>query len=128
MYSLGSTTPPALSAYILYGWLLNRILPSKVSSETAETTKTHPLKHHSKKLFYMECGGFCENSASFPVMCYLIDFTDKAHTVHNSIRRTKIIFSIFKEEIELIFSKKKAKFLFRSVIFHGIFPGGNSLF
>ena len=54
----------------------------------------------------MECGGVCENSASFPVMCYLIDFTDKARTVHNFIRRTKLISSFFKEEIELIISKK----------------------
>ena len=54
----------------------------------------------------MECGGFCENSASFPVMCYLIDFIDKAHTVHNFMRSTKLISSLFKEEIELIISKK----------------------
>ena len=68
----------------------------------------------------MECGGFCENSASFLVMCYLTDFTDKARPVYNFITRTKLISSLFKEEIKLIISKK-AKFLFRSVIFHGIF-------
>ena len=38
-------------------------------------------------------------------MCYLIDFIDIAHTVHNFIRRTKLISSFFKEEIELIISK-----------------------
>ena len=54
----------------------------------------------------MECGGFCENSASFPVMCYLIDFIDKAHTAHNFVRSTKLISSFFKEDIELIISKK----------------------
>ena len=54
----------------------------------------------------MECGGLCKNSASFPVMCHLIDFTDKACTVHNFIRSTKLISSCFKEEIELIISKK----------------------
>ena len=48
----------------------------------------------------MECSGFCKNPASFPVMCYLIDFIDIAHTVHNFIRRTKLISSFFKEEIE----------------------------
>ena len=57
----------------------------------------------------MECGGFCGNSASFPVMCYLIDFIDKAHTVYNFMRSTNLISSFFKEEIELIISKKKKK-------------------
>ena len=68
----------------------------------------------------MECGELCKNSASFPVMYYLIDFIDKAHTVHNFIRSTKLISSFFKEEIELIVPKK-TKFLFRSVSFNGIF-------
>ena len=68
----------------------------------------------------MECGEFCKNSAAFPVMCYLIDFIDIACTIHNFIRRAKVIPSFFKEEIELIISKI-TKFLFRSVIFHGIF-------
>ena len=68
----------------------------------------------------MEYSGFGKISALFPVMCYLIDFIDKAHTVHNFIRRTKLISSFFKEEIELVFSKI-TKFIFRSVIFHGIF-------
>ena len=54
----------------------------------------------------MECGGLGENSASFPVMCYLIDFIDKACTAHNFIKGTKPISSFFKEEIELIISKK----------------------
>ena len=67
----------------------------------------------------MESSGFCKNSASFPVMCYLIDFIDTAHTVRNFIRRTKLISSFFKEEIELIISKI-TRFFSRSVIFHGI--------
>ena len=54
----------------------------------------------------MECRRLCKNSASFPVMCYLIDFIDKACTVHNCVRSTKLISSFFKEEIELIISKK----------------------
>ena len=54
----------------------------------------------------MEYGEFCENSASFPVMYYLIDFTDRARPVHNFVRRTKLISSFFKEQIELIISKK----------------------
>ena len=74
----------------------------------------------------MECSGFCKNPASFTVMCYLIDFIDIAHTAHNFIRKTKLISSFFKEEIELIISKI-TKFIFRSVIFHGIFGSGNSL-
>ena len=74
----------------------------------------------------MECSGLCKNPASFPVMCYLIDFIDIAHTVHNFIRRTKLISSFFKEEIELIISKT-IKFIFRSVIFHAIFGSGNSI-
>ena len=74
----------------------------------------------------MESGEFCENSASFPVMCYLKDFIDRACTIINFIRRTKVIPSFFKEEIELIISKI-AKFLFRSVIFHSIFWKYNSL-
>ena len=72
------------------------------------------------KLFHIECGGFCENSASSPVMCHIIDFIDTAYAIHNSIRRTKLIPSFFKEKIELIISKI-TKFLFRLVIFHGIF-------
>ena len=68
----------------------------------------------------MECGGFCENPASFPVMCYLIDFIYRAYTIHNFIRRTKLITSFFTEKMELIIFKT-TKFLFRSVIFHGIF-------
>ena len=39
----------------------------------------------------MECGEFCKNSAAFPVMCYLIDFIDIACTIHNFIRRAKVI-------------------------------------
>ena len=27
----------------------------------------------------MQCGGFHKSSASFPVMCFLIDFIDIAH-------------------------------------------------
>ena len=67
----------------------------------------------------MECGVFCKNSASFPVMCYFKDFIDIAHTAHNFIRRANLISSFFKEEIELMISKE-TKFLFRSVIFHGV--------
>ena len=59
-------------------------------------------------------------------MCYLIDFIDIAHIVHNFERRAKLISSIFKEEIEIIISKI-TKFLFKSVIFHVIFWSGNSL-
>ena len=59
-------------------------------------------------------------------MCYLIDFIEIAQTFHNFIRRTKLISSFLKEEIELIISKIR-KFLFRSVVFHGIFWSGNSL-
>ena len=68
----------------------------------------------------MEYGGFCINSASFPVMCYHIDFIDTMYTIHNFVRRTKLIALFIKEEIEFIISKI-TKFLFRSVIFHGIF-------
>ena len=74
----------------------------------------------------MECSGFCKNPASFPVTLYLIDFIDIAHTVHNFIRRTKLISSFFKEQIELII-RKITKFIFRSVFFHAIFWRGNSL-
>ena len=63
----------------------------------------------------MERGGFCENSASLPVMSYLIDFIDTAYTIHNFIRRTKLIPSFFEEEIELIISKI-TKFLFISLV------------
>ena len=58
----------------------------------------------------MECGGLGKNSASFPVMCYLIDFIDKARTAHNFIRSTKLISSFLKEEIELIIPKKNQNF------------------
>ena len=126
MYPLGLTTLPSSLTCVPYGWPPNRMLPSKFYSEIAQTTKIHPLDYHNKKLFHMECSRFSKNSASFPVMCYLIDFIDIAHTIHNFIRRTKLISSFFKEEIELIISKI-TKFLFRSVIFHGIFWSGNSL-
>ena len=53
----------------------------------------------------MEYSGFRKISALFPVMCYLIDFTDVAHTVHIFRRRAKLISSFFKEEIELVISK-----------------------
>ena len=126
MYPLGSITLPPLFACILYGCPHNRILPSKVSSVIAKPTVTHPLDYHNKKLFHMECSRFSKNSATFQVMCYLMDFIDIAHIFHNFIGRTKLISSFFKEEIELIISKI-TKFLFRSVIFHGIFWNGNSL-
>ena len=44
----------------------------------------------------MEWGKFFKNSVSSPGMSYLIDFIDIAHTVHNFIRRTKLISSFFK--------------------------------
>ena len=80
----------------------------------------HLLKHHSKKLFHMECGGFCIDSASLPGMCNVIDFIDTVCTVSNFTRKTKLLSSFLKEEIDLVISKI-TKFLFRSVIFHGIF-------
>ena len=67
-----------------------------------------------------------KNSASLPVMCYLIDFIDTGYSVHNFIRRTKLISSFFKVQLELIISKI-TKFIFRSVIFHSIFWKCNSL-
>ena len=57
----------------------------------------------------MECGGFCEYSASFPVMCYLIDFTDEARTVHIFIRKTKLVSSFFKEDIEYFLGIEQSK-------------------
>ena len=60
------------------------------------------------------------------MMCYLIDFIDTAYTTHSLIRRTELIPTNSKEEIELIIPKK-TKFLFRLVIFHGIFWKYNSL-
>ena len=95
MYPLGSTNPPPLLAYVLYGCRPNRILSSKVTSEIAQPTKIHLLYHYNKELFHMECGGFRENSASFPVMCYLTDFIDTAFTILNFIRRTKVVPSFF---------------------------------
>ena len=75
----------------------------------------------------MECSEFCKNAASFPVMSYLIDFIDVAHTVHNFIRRKKLIPSFLKEEIELIISNI-TKLLFISVIFHVSFEVVTHLF
>ena len=63
----------------------------------------------------MECGGFCENPASSPLMCYLIDFIRRAYTKEN-----KTNFIIFYRKDRVIISKI-TKFLFRSVIFYGIF-------
>ena len=67
------------------------ILPSRVSFEIALPTKIHPLKHHKKKLLCMKCNAFCEDSSSFPGICYLSDFVDTAHTIRNFVRRTKPI-------------------------------------
>ena len=75
----------------------------------------------------MECGGFYENLASFPVMYYLIDFIDTACTILNFIMRTKLIPLFFKEEVELIISKI-TKLLFRLVIFHVSFENIFHLF
>ena len=80
----------------------------------------HLLKYHSKKLFHMECGGFCIDSTSLPGMCYVIDLIDTVCTVSNFTRKTKLLSSFLKEEIDLVISKI-TKFLFRSVIFQGIF-------
>ena len=66
-------------------------------------------------------------SVSFPVMCYLIDFIDIAHTLHNFERITKLISSFFKEEIELIISKI-TKFLFSSKYFMVSFEVVTDLF
>ena len=126
MYPLGSTNPPTFLVYVLYGFPPNRIQSSKFTSEIAWPTKTNLLNHHNKKLFHMECGGFCKNSASFPVMCYHIGFIDTVYAIHNFMRKTKLIPLFIKEEIEFIISKI-TKFLFRLVIFHGIFWRYNSL-
>ena len=80
----------------------------------------HLLKHHSKKLFHMECDGFCIDSTSLPGMCYVIDFIDTVRTVSNFTRKTKLLSSFLKQEIDLVIFKI-TEFLFRSVIFHGIF-------
>ena len=79
----------------------------------------HLLKHRSKKLFHMECGGFCIDSTSLPGMCYVIDFIDTVCTVSNFTRKTKLLSSFLKQEIDLVIFK--TEFLFRSVIFHGVF-------
>ena len=68
------------------------MLPSGVSVEIALPTKIHALKHHNKKLLCMKSNVFCEDLTSFPGLCYLADFIDTAHTIHNFIRRTKLFF------------------------------------
>ena len=45
-----------------------------------------------------EYDGFCKNPALLPVMCYLIDFVDIVHTVHNFMRRKEVVSSIFGKE------------------------------
>ena len=45
----------------------------------------------------MECDAFYEDSASFPGICYLVDFIDTAHTVRNLLRSIKLISSFFKK-------------------------------
>ena len=62
---------------------------SVVNEKFIRTLKNKIYKH-------MTAGGFCENSASFIVMRYLIDFIDKAHAVHNSMRSAKLISSFFR--------------------------------
>ena len=76
------------------------MLPSVASLEIALPTKIHPLKQHNKKLLCMKCDAFCEDSTSFPGICYLADFIDTAHTTHNLVRRTKLIPFFFKKEIK----------------------------
>ena len=86
------------------------MLPSGVSFEIALAAKIHPLKHHRKKLLCMKCNAFCEDSASFPGICYLADFIDTARTIHNFVRRTKLISFFFSKERLNI--SKIPKFLF----------------
>ena len=79
-------------------------------------TKIHPLKDDNKKLICMKCNNaFCEDSTSFPGICYLADFIEKAHTIHNFVRRTKLISFFFqkraKKFLKIKISKIK-KFLF----------------
>ena len=60
----------------------------------------------------MECSAFSEDSTSFPVTWYFIDFIETARTVRNFAGREKLISSVFKKRyIELIISKT-TKFLF----------------
>ena len=66
------------------------------------------------------CRRFCIDSASFPGMCYLIDFIDTAYTACNFMKKMTLLSSFLKEEIDLITSKIP-NIIFRILIFHGIF-------
>ena len=86
MYPLGSTTlRPYLHAYFMDSPLIEYYqvkFPLKLPNQL---TIIHSLDYHNNKLFQTECSRLFKNLASFPVMCYLIDFIDIAHTVHNFI-------------------------------------------
>ena len=85
----------------------------------------HPLKHHNKILLCMKCDAFCEDSTSFPGICYLIDFIDTASTVNNFVRKTKLISAFFKKRLNI---SKITKSLFRSeTVFLVFFRNGNRL-
>ena len=87
-------------AFTWWHFCFCRMLVSGVSFEIALPTKIHPLKHHNKKLLCIRCNAFCEDSTSFPGICYLADFIDTAYTTHNLVRRTKLIPFFFKKEIK----------------------------
>ena len=80
-----------------------------VSFEIALPTKIHPLKHRNKKLLCMKCNAFCKDSTSLPGICYLADFIDTAHTIHNFVRRTKLFFFFSKKRLNV---SEIPKFLF----------------
>ena len=86
MCPLGSTTFPSyLHAYFMDS-PLNEYYQVKFPLKLPnQLTIIHPLDYHNNKLFRTECSRLFKNLASFPVMCYLIDFIDIAHTAHNFI-------------------------------------------
>ena len=84
---------PSFICNLAFAWwhfCFYRMLLSRVFFEIALPTKIHPLKHHNKKLLCMKCNAFCENSTSFPGICYLADFIGTAHTIRNFVRKTKL--------------------------------------
>ena len=104
----GAALHPSFICNLAFAWwhfCFCRMLPSGASFEIALPTKIHPLKHHNKKLLCIRCNAFCEDSTSFPGICYLADFIDTAHTIHNFVRRTKLIF-FFKKEIKYFWNTK----------------------
>ena len=73
----------------------------------------------------MKCDAFCEDSTSFPGICYLIDFIDTPSTVNNFVRKTKLISAFFKKRLNI---SKITKSLFRSeTVFLVFFRNGNPL-